>query len=100
MKMSGNQIIRTFASADIDFRCSSTDQITVGIERIQKARLIRAGIRLDSSQCLFVNEKRCFDGAIVSPKTHGAPGLVIRTTVIWKINHVIETGQIAGSCPL
>lgn len=101
MKMSGNQIIRTSASAEIDLRRSGTDQITVGIERIQEARLIRAGIRLDSSQCFFVYEKRCFDGAIVSPKTHCAPGLIIRTTVIWKINHVIETDQIAaGSCPL
>lgn len=57
MKMSGNQIIRTFASADIDLRCSSTYQIAVGIERIQKARLIGAGIRLDSSQRVFVYEK-------------------------------------------
>jgi hypothetical protein len=57
MKMRGNEIIRTSASADIDPRSSSTYQITVGIEHIQKARLIGPGIRLDSFQCVFVYEK-------------------------------------------
>jgi hypothetical protein len=57
MKISGNQIIRTSASADIDPRSGGTYQITVAIERIQKTRLIGARIRLNLSQCVFVYEK-------------------------------------------
>ena len=57
MKMSGNQIVRTSAAADVDLRCGGTYQITVGIERIQKTRLVGVGIRLDSSQCVFGYEK-------------------------------------------
>jgi hypothetical protein len=57
MKISGNQIIRTPASTDIDPRCGGTYQITVAIERIQKTRLIGARIRLNLSQCVFVYEK-------------------------------------------
>ena len=57
LKMSGNQIVRTPASADVDLRCGGADQITVAIERIQEARLIGVGIRLNSSQCVFADEK-------------------------------------------
>jgi len=57
LKMSGTQIIRAPAAADIDPRRGGTYQVTVGIERIQKAGLIVAGIRLDSRQCVFVDEK-------------------------------------------
>lgn len=57
MKMRGKQIIGTSASADIDLRRGGTYQITVGIERIQKARLIGASVWLELPQCIFVNEK-------------------------------------------
>lgn len=53
----GNQIVGTSAAADIDLRCGGTYQITIAIERTQKARLIGAGIWLNSSQCVFVYEK-------------------------------------------
>jgi hypothetical protein len=43
-KISGNQIIRTSASANINLGRGGTYQITVGIERVQKARFIGAGI--------------------------------------------------------
>jgi hypothetical protein len=37
----------------------------------------------------------------MSPKSHGAPGLVVGTTVIWKINHAGDAGHIlAGPRPL
>lgn len=95
--MSGNQIVRTSASADIDLRCGGAYQITVAIERTQKARFIGAGVRLNSSQGVFAYEECRFHGAVVSPKSHGAPGLVIRPAVIRKINHEIETDQtVAG----
>jgi len=56
-EIGGNQIIRTSASANIDPGGSGAYQITVGIERIQKARLIGARIRLNSLQGIFVYEK-------------------------------------------
>jgi hypothetical protein len=56
-KMSGNQIIGTSATADIDPGCRSAYQIAVRIERFQKARLIEAGIRLKPPQCIFVDKK-------------------------------------------
>ena len=56
-EISGNQIVRASASADIDLGCSSTYQITVGVERVQKARFIGAGIRLNASQCILVYKK-------------------------------------------
>ncbi len=96
--MSGNQIVRTSASADVDLRRGGAYQITVAIERTQKARLIGVGVRLNSFQGVFAYEERRFHSAIVPPKSYGAPGLVIRATVIRKINHGIETDQIvAGS---
>jgi hypothetical protein len=57
LEMSGNQIVRTSASADVDPRRGGAYQITVAIERAQKARLIGAGIRLNSSQGFFAYEK-------------------------------------------
>src|SRR5271154_6780452 len=56
-KIGGNQIVRTSASAHIEPGRSSTYQITVAIECIQKARLIGPGIRLNSPQGVFVDEK-------------------------------------------
>src|ERR1700694_2042668 len=56
-KICGNQIIRTSASANIELSCGGTYQITVGIERVQKARLIGAGIWLKSPQSIFAYKK-------------------------------------------
>jgi hypothetical protein len=56
-KISGNQIVRTSAAANIDLGGCGTDQITVAIERIQKARLIGTGIRLNSPQRIFLDKE-------------------------------------------
>lgn len=48
---------KTPASANVDSGSGGTYQITVGIERAQKTRLIGAGIWLNSPQCVFVYEK-------------------------------------------
>jgi len=55
--MSRNQIVRSSASANIDFGCGGTYQITIGIEGIQIARRIGAGIWLNSPQRIFVYKK-------------------------------------------
>ncbi len=92
-----NQIIRPPASANIELCRSSTDQITVRIEHAEAARLIGAGIWFNSLQRGFVNVERGLDGAVMPPKSYGTPRLVIRTAVIWKINHVTAPGRaVAG----
>ena len=77
LKISGDQIVRTPASADVDPGSGGAYPITVGIERVQKTRLIRTGIWLNALQRAFVYEKRCLYRAIVSPKSHGMPRPVI-----------------------
>jgi len=76
-KISGDQIVRAPASANVDLGSGGAYPITVGIERVQKARLIRTGIWLNAPQRAFVYEKRCLYRAIVSPKSHGMPRPVI-----------------------
>jgi hypothetical protein len=76
-KISGDQIVRSPASANIDLGSGGTYQITVGIESVQKARFIRTSIWLNAPQCAFVYEKRCFYRAIVPPKSHGTPRSII-----------------------
>jgi hypothetical protein len=56
-KIGRDQIIRTPASANIEPGCGCADQITVGIKRFQKARLIGAGVWLNAPQCILVYEK-------------------------------------------
>ena len=56
-KIGGDQVVRTPASANVDPGSGGTYQITVGIERVQKTRLIAAGIWLNSLQRVFVYEK-------------------------------------------
>jgi hypothetical protein len=56
-KISGNQIIRAPASANIDPGCGGAYQITIAIERVQKAQLIGTRIWLNSPQCFFAYKK-------------------------------------------
>lgn len=76
-KISGDQIVRTPASADVHSGSGGAYPITIGIERVQKTRLIRTGIWLNAPQRAFVYEKRCLYRAIVPPKSHGMPRSVI-----------------------
>jgi hypothetical protein len=56
-KISGNKIIRAPASANIDPCRGGTYQITIAIERVQKARLIGARIWLNSPQRVLAYKK-------------------------------------------
>jgi hypothetical protein len=56
-KIGGDQVVRTSASANVNPGSGGTYQITVGIERVQKTRLVGARIWLNSPQCFFVYEK-------------------------------------------
>jgi len=55
--MRSKQIVGTSASANIELGCGGTNQVTVGIERVQKAGLIGAGIWLNPPQRIFVDKK-------------------------------------------
>jgi hypothetical protein len=57
LEIRGDQIIGAPAPADIDSGGSGTDQIPIAIERVQKPGCIGVGIRLNSSQSIFVYEK-------------------------------------------
>ena len=94
-KISGDQIVRASAAADVHLGSGGTYQVTIGIERVQKTRLIVTSDWLNSLERIFVYEKRCLNGAVVSPKSHGAPRAVIRTTMIWKLNHVVGADQLS-----
>jgi hypothetical protein len=76
-KISSDQIVGTPASANVDPGSGGTYQVTVGIERAEKTRLIGASIWLNAPQCVFVYKKRRLHRTIVSPKSHGMPRSVI-----------------------
>jgi hypothetical protein len=76
-KIGGDQVVRTPASANINLRSRGAYQVTVGIERVQKTRLIAAGIWLNAPQCVFVYEEGRLHRAVVSPKPHSMPRAVV-----------------------
>jgi hypothetical protein len=69
-KIIGVQVVRTPASANIDLGSRGAYQVAVGIERVQKTRLIEAGIWLNAPQRGVVYEEGRLHRAIVPPKPH------------------------------
>jgi Protein of unknown function (DUF1194) len=94
-KIGGDQVVGTPASANVDPGSGGTYQVTVGIERAEKTRFIGASIWLNAPQCVFVYKKRRLYRAIVSPKPHGMPRSVVRTAMIWKLNHWLESIRLS-----
>jgi len=86
----GDQVVRTPASANINLGGSSAYPVTVGIERVQEAGLVGAGIWLDVPERGLVYEEGCLHRAIISPKSHGMPGSVVGAAIIWERNHWLE----------
>ena len=93
-KVCGDQIVGAPASTDVNLRSRRAYHITVAIERVQETGLVGAGIRLNSPQCALVYEECRFQRAVVPPEPHGSPGLVIRTAMIWKLNHGFGADQV------
>jgi hypothetical protein len=56
-KISGDQIIRTPAAADVHPGSCGAYQIAIGIERVQETRFIGVSIWLNSPQRAFIYEK-------------------------------------------
>ena len=76
-KIAGDQIVRAPGTAYVHLGCGGAYQVPVGIERVEKARLVVTGIGLNSLQRFFIDEKRCLNGAIVSPESYGTPRAVV-----------------------
>jgi hypothetical protein len=56
-KISGNQIIRTFTATNINPGRSGANQIPIGIEGVEKARLIETCTGLNSRQRILGDKK-------------------------------------------
>jgi hypothetical protein len=56
-KISGDQIVRTPAAADVHPGSGGTYHITIGIECVQETRFIGVSVRLKSPQRVFLYEK-------------------------------------------
>ena len=89
-EITGDQVVRTPASANINLGGSSAYPVTVGIERVQETGLVGAGIWLDVPQRGLVDEEGCLHRAIISPKPHGMPGSVVGAAIIRERNHWLE----------
>src|ERR1700681_118705 len=83
-KISGNQVVRSFTAALINLGCGRIYQFAVRIEGAQKPDLVERRIGFNSLQRFGIDEKRCLHGAIVSPKSHGAPRCIEKAALVWK----------------
>jgi hypothetical protein len=93
-KISGDQIVRPFATTRIHSDRSCVNQVAVQIKRVEKSSLIEPHIGLNLLQRIFIHEKRSLHGAVVPPKTHGTPRCVIRSALIRKIErHSADTAS-------
>jgi hypothetical protein len=88
LKVRRAEIVPAAASANINLRSRSAYLVTVRVKRVQQTRLIQLDAWLDSRKRILAYKKRCLDRTIVAPKPHSAPRRIIRTAVVWKINHV------------
>ena len=84
LKISGDQVIRSLATAPINLRCDRINQFPVRIERAEKSNLVEPHVRFNSLQRIGIDEKRCLHRAVVPPKPHGTPRCIIKTAFIWK----------------
>ncbi|KRR30319.1 hypothetical protein CQ13_01290 [Bradyrhizobium retamae] len=76
-KICSDQIVRSPASTDVNLRSRRAYRITIAIERFQETGLVEMSIWLNAPQRVLVYKKCRFQRAIVPPKTHGSPRLII-----------------------
>src|SRR5260370_8898317 len=61
------------------------NQITIGIERAEKAFFVTAEVRFHPLKRIDGDKEGIFDRGFISPKSHSLPGSVITSTVIRKL---------------
>ena len=76
-EISGHQRIKAFVAASVNLHRSGVYQVPVRIEGAQKSCLIGLYTRLNSSQCIFIHEKRSLHRAIMHPKPNGAERCIV-----------------------
>ena len=76
-EISGHQLIKAFAATSVNLHRGGVYQIPVRIEGAQKSCLIGLYARLNSSQCIFIHEKRSLHRAIMPPKPDGAERCIV-----------------------
>ena len=86
-KVLRTEIVPAPASANINFGGRSAYLVAVDVKGVQQTRLVQLDARLDSRKRILAYKKCRLDRAIMSPKPHDTPRSVIRTAVVWKINH-------------
>jgi hypothetical protein len=87
LKVRRTEIVPAAASANINFGGCSAYLVSVRIKSVQQTWLIQLDLGLDSRKRVLAYKKSRLDRAIVTPKPHHAPRRIIRTAVVWKINH-------------
>src|SRR5271154_5020019 len=88
LKVRRTEIVPAAASANINPRGRSAYLVTVRVKSVQQTRLIQLDAGLDSRKRILAYEECSLDRIIVAPKLHSAPRRIIRTAVVWKIDHV------------
>jgi hypothetical protein len=82
------KIVPAAASANINLRSRSAYLVTVRVKSVQQTRLIQLDAGLDPRKRILAYKECRLDRTIVAPKPHSASRRIIRTAVVWKINHV------------
>ena len=83
-KISRNQVVRTPTMTLINLSCGRIDQFAVRIERAEESSLVRRHVGFNSLQRIGIDEKRCLQRAIVTPKADGTPRCIIKAALIRK----------------
>jgi hypothetical protein len=88
LKVRRTEIVPAPASANINSGGRSAYLFPVRVKRVQQTGLVRPGVGLDSRKRILAYEESRLDRAIMTPKPHNAALGIIRTAVVWKINHL------------
>jgi hypothetical protein len=87
-KVRRTEIVPAAAAANINSGGGSAYLFPVRVKSIEQTGFIQPDVGLDSRKRIVAYEKCRLDRTVMPPKPHNAPRGVIRTAVVWKINHV------------
>jgi len=88
LKVRRAEIVPAPASANINSGGRSAYLFPVRVKRVQQTGLVQPGVGLDLRKRILAYEESRLDCAIMPPKPHDAACGIIRTAVVWKINHL------------
>jgi len=92
-----NQFVAALSTPRVHLRGRLANQITIGIERTEKALFVTPETRLHPLKRSDGDKEGIFNRGVISPKTHGLPGTVVTSTVIRKLQgHGYPSAWIAS----